>query len=373
MIIYSIIIFCIFFYVARVVLIMAFSKRCRNSIQNKGLTEEKMVSVVVPAMNEQENIGQCLTSILQSNYNNFEIIVVNDRSTDNTLKIIQDIALTNEKIKIVNIQEKSKNPNLQGKPGAVDAGVRQAMGDIILFTDADCAVKRNWIRTIVSQFQYDKGDKPVGMVCAYTNLHTKNLFHKFQAVEWIYMHTYACAGIGMRTILGCFGNNIAITKEAYWKVGGYSNIKFSVTEDFALLKSVFDAKYAIRYLCDTDSAVTTFPVNTFAEYMSQRRRWARGGRKLGWKAYVYVASSVSLWLAIILSACYQNWYLLGISITVRFLGDAGILFPILDILKIKHLKKVILLSVCYYSFVEFALAASLPFKKITWKGQTFKE
>jgi len=406
-----IIIFCSIYFI-RVLTIKIAAKKCRNKftvdIDSIKLNSENLpfVSVIVPARNEEKNIKNCINSILNSNYpkEKFEIIVVNDRSTDNTLSEITDLLEINEanknsNIKICNIKSDAEKRNLQGKPGAIKVGIDAALGEIIMLTDADCTVNENWILTVANSFNDEIAEqarnadssqhtaqsnnchtaldavspiRKIGMVCSYTNVKSDKMFHYFQAAEWAYMSTYACAGIGLNTVLGCFGNNIAITKEAYNKIGGYENLKFSVTEDFALLNAIFGAGFGVKYLCDKNSTVETLPVEIFSEYMTQRKRWSIGAIDLGWKAFVYVFSSVCLWIAIILSAISGNFYLLFLSIILRFLGDALILFPVFDKLENRYLKKWIPFSVCFYSFIELLLPFTLLSKTVKWKDQIFK-
>jgi len=363
-------------YLARVLVIKIAATKTRKkynvSINN---SYKPFISVIVPTRNEEKNIENCINSILNVNYPTelYEIIIVNDRSEDNTLNIISKIAAEHNNVKICNITKNTPNPNLKGKAGAIKIGIDNAKSEYLLMTDADCIVHPNWINTIIQHFATgNKNKENVGMVCSYTNVKCSNLFHYFQAAEWAYMHTYGCAGIGLNTVLGCFGNNIAITKEAYTKIGGYEALRFSVTEDYVLLKAVFDAGFLIRYLCIEDSIVETLPVNSFREYMVQRKRWAVGAIDLGFKAFIYVATSVALWLAIIFSICIGSLELLVVSCLLRFLGDYLILFPVFNILNIRYLKKWIPLSVCFYSIIELLLPFMIINKKVHWKGQVFR-
>jgi cellulose synthase/poly-beta-1,6-N-acetylglucosamine synthase-like glycosyltransferase len=376
MIIEIIIVMLCLIYLTRVFVIkIAASKSRKKYRKNINYNTLPFVSIIIPARNEENNITNCINSIINSNYPTelFEIIVVNDRSEDKTLEIIENIANKNQtKIIICNITSQTASPNLKGKPGAIKIGIDNAKGELILMTDADCIVNKNWIYKTVQHF-IDAKNENIGMICSYTNVISSKLFHYFQAAEWFYMHTFACAGIGLNKVLGCFGNNIAITKEAYKKIGGYEALKFSVTEDYVLLKAIFDAGFSIRYLCLEDTIVETLPVNSFKEYMLQRKRWAVGAMNLGIKAVLYVASSIALWLAIIASIITSNWELLIISCLLRFLGDCLILFPVFDTLNVKYLKKWIPLSVCFYSIIELLLVFMITNKKVHWKGQVFNE
>ena len=105
------------------------------------------VSVIVPARNEQDNIERCLRSLLVQNYPHFEVIVVNDSSTDNTMEIVRDVKnrITNQieeiksshtdRRKIITVAEKPEK--WTGKTWASEQGYSHSTGDILLFTDAD--------------------------------------------------------------------------------------------------------------------------------------------------------------------------------------------------------------------------------------------
>ena len=368
-------------YLARVITIYIAAKKHRqkfNTINyDAELFHEQLptVSVIVPARDEENNIIECLNSIINSNYpkDKFEIVVINDRSTDNTLELINSIKnQASVNIVVCDIKEEGyyEKSHLLGKPRAIKEGIDMAKGDIFLLTDADCVVKPDWIYNVVWHFIDGQKDN-IGMVCGYTTLKTTSMFHCFQAAEWTYMHTYGCAGVYLDTVLGCFGNNISLTRTAYETVGTYNNLRFSVTEDYVLLDAVHKSKFSVRYLCSNNTAVETLPLNTFKQYLKQRKRWALGALDLGWKAVVYVFSSVCLWIAAGVSIWSENWYLLFGSCVLRMLGDIFILFPIFRILKINYLKKYIPLSVCFYTVVEFILPFLIIDQKIDWKDQMF--
>jgi chlorobactene glucosyltransferase len=109
-------------------------------------THLPFVSIIVPARNEQYNIERCLLSLLHQDYPNFEVIVVDDNSTDNSLKIIQEIKgrirgsgedkpLPRDRLKIISLTEKPDK--WTGKTWASEQGYLHSSGNILLFTDAD--------------------------------------------------------------------------------------------------------------------------------------------------------------------------------------------------------------------------------------------
>lgn len=344
--------------------------RERQNINHKTIETFPSVSVVVPARNEQTNIKNCLHSVYKNKYphDKFEIIAVNDRSTDDTLEILEKLKEEIPNLKIVNIKSEADKDNLQGKPGALQAGINVAQGDIILMTDADCIVDEKWIRTLVSQYTSEN----IGLVASFTNVTGNKIFDRIQAIEWTYLHTMACAGIGLNQPLGCYGNNLSIRKKVFDQIGGYKKIKFSVTEDLALLQTVHRAGYKIHYLIHENADVDTYACSTVREYLKQRHRWAVGGLDLGWRAAIFIISSAFLILGIISSIFLWNPLDLVLIVLTRMFWDYLLIGSSFNILNKKELKKWIPLGVLFFIIEEVIVPFLLLKPKVNWKGQTFK-
>jgi chlorobactene glucosyltransferase len=110
------------------------------------------VSIIVPARNEQSNISRCVTSLLEQDYDSYEVIVVDDGSTDNTPCILDDIARHHphgDKLWVLRL--KNLPPGWAGKPHALHAGVQEAHGDWLLFTDADTWHAPSALRTALAR------------------------------------------------------------------------------------------------------------------------------------------------------------------------------------------------------------------------------
>ena len=121
------------------------------------------ISVVIPAKDEEENIEKILDSVLNQNYSKemYEVIVVNDRSTDRTKEIAERYLFKYKNLKIINVEMPGEI--LKGKQNALDIGIKNSTGEIVLLTDADCIVGKNWIKStmkftalIVSQEMWNK-------------------------------------------------------------------------------------------------------------------------------------------------------------------------------------------------------------------------
>lgn len=351
-------------------LFMLYGSLKEKSITTNSLSDDyPFVSVIVPSRNEESNIANCLTSLMKSNYpsDKLEILAINDRSEDNTEKIIKEFELKYKQIKLINVNPESSKNNLKGKPGALQAGFEEAAGKYVLMTDADCTVHENWIKTIVTNHETYNFD----LIPSFTLIKGNNFFSKMQQTEWIYMHTMASAGVGNNIPLGCYGNNLSIKKDVYENIGGYANIPFSVTEDLALEKTVFKTGGKIHYDCNLNSTVTTLPCDTFGEYIKQKKRWAVGGTGLGWKAVYFVISSFSIWVSIIASALLNHWGWFMSIILTRILLDYVLIETSVSKLKIKDLRIWILPSVIFFTFMELLVPFTLLTGKVKWKGQKF--
>jgi chlorobactene glucosyltransferase len=108
----------------------------KNAAQSKS---SPPVSVIVPARNEERNIRRCVTSLLEQDYANFEVIVVDDGSTDATPRILEEIAQSHPRGSLLFVLRLRDNlpPGWAGKPHAIYRGTQEARGDWLLLTDAD--------------------------------------------------------------------------------------------------------------------------------------------------------------------------------------------------------------------------------------------
>src|SRR5690606_36911952 len=109
-----------------------------------------------------------------------------------------------------------------------------------------------WIETIAGYCTED-----TGLVASFTVMEPGNTFETLQTLEWVFNHTLAGAGVGLKQPLGCFGNNLSIRRTVYDELGGYARIRFSVTEDLALQQAVAATRWNMRYPCSYDARVVT--------------------------------------------------------------------------------------------------------------------
>ncbi len=199
-----------------------------NNIKNKS------VSIVMVARNEEKNIVDTLDSLKKLNLENlsWEIILVNDASEDNTLKIMKEFQSDFENVKIIDIEKKNKN--LMGKKYGITKAVEHSSGDYIFMTDADCLVSKNWIKTGLKYFHTN-----VGMLIGHIEYIYKKIYKKVKNVESITGSIFTFSWAYYNNSPYCSGGNMAFKKEAFKAVNGYKNTpKMASGDDTFLLKKI---------------------------------------------------------------------------------------------------------------------------------------
>lgn len=155
------------------------------------------VTVVICAKNEAENLRQNLKVVLIQNYPNFEVIVVNDQSTDNTIDVIAEYMQRNDNIRLFNIKPGEKP--LPGKKFALKTGIENAKHDIIVVTDADCKpASAHWLENLMANYLEDtdfvlgyapfyKAPTLLNKIVRYENVMTAMQYLSFAQIGMPYM------------------------------------------------------------------------------------------------------------------------------------------------------------------------------------------
>jgi cellulose synthase/poly-beta-1,6-N-acetylglucosamine synthase-like glycosyltransferase len=300
-------------------------------------------------------------------YPALEVIVVDDCSTDATPMVLQQLQQRyGERLRVVRRTEEPREPNLQGKAGALHLGMEHARGEITLLTDADCVVPPTWVRSMVALFR----EPSVGFVAGFTLIRGQRLFDRIQSAEWLLLGTAGSGGIGWGQPLGCFGNNLAVRTRAYWDTGGYARIPFSVTEDLSLQQAIHRCGWQMRHLYDPAGVVWTLPVRSPADRLRQLQRWGRGGLQLGLWAVLFVMSSALYWGALLLPGVVGQWGWTAVVAAVRFVADSALgVFSAL-LLRQTSLVWVLPLAASFLALMELVLPVLVVLRRrIRWKGR----
>jgi len=270
------IILTVFYCILSIWLIFGISKlRKRENLDNFSESLPK-VSIVVAARNEEDNIQQCIEKCASQNYpkEKFEVIIVNDRSEDSTAEIVEKISDQHKNVRLVNITELSEEYIKSGKKHALKNGIENAIGDILLLTDADCFPEPEWIKSMVQYFE-----KKVGIVVGHSPYTGKGFINRLVQLDNLSIIAVGAGGIGGGYPILSVGRNFAYRREVYEEIGGFEKIKdFSSGDDDLLLMLVREqTDWKIRFASNPDSFVFTQPPKTSQEAIKQRMRWASKG------------------------------------------------------------------------------------------------
>ena len=327
------------------------------------------VSVIVAGRNEEANIAACINSLSKINYPSdlLEIIIVNDNSTDKTYDIMIESAKEFSFMKVIN-SRKSTSKNLKGKANAIDTAIDICSGDIIVSTDADCAVDPDWVSSTVRYFKAD-----AGMVCGFTMITGDSIFAKVQCIDWLYLLSLASSSAGLNLILSCVGNNLSFKKKVYSDVGGYESIGFSVTEDLALMRKVdSNENYRILFPVDKSCLVRSLPCTSINELFSQKRRWFRGGIGINFLGYIVGVELYLMNVLLIFGLFFVSPKIFLILAVIKILSELILVENIFKRLSLQSLYVFYPLFSIYFAIYGLILPLSFLFKiKIKWKGQKF--
>lgn len=333
------------------------------------------VTIVVPARNEEKNIAACLDSLVAQNYpgDKFEIIVIDDNSTDQTANVIQTYC---DRYPLVHLISLGICPaGISPKKRALEVGIKAASGEIILTTDADCIASPNWIQGIVRHYEDDIG-MVVGLV-TFLPQSENTLFHKIQSLEFIGLTAAGIGSIGMKDPIIANGANLSFRKNVFNEVRGYQGNSHIISGDDDLLLQKIDQStdWRIAAAIAPDTIVHTKPVLDFNSFLNQRIRWAS-------KSFIYKKIS----LVVFLVAVYLFYLLIFVSLpfSVRYYAifpypaialfaklfvDFLLILKATEIVNRKDLRKYFLIAdfvqIPYILYVGFASIV----KTFEWKGR----
>jgi len=214
-----------------------------ESFEHAGATQPK-VSVILPARNEERYIARCLDSLLTQDYSNFEIIAVNDSSTDRTGEIMKEYAARDSRIAHINAPPKPEG--WAGKNWACYQAYLRAKGEVLLFTDADTEHHQSAMSLAIGQLVSQNLDA----LTAVPKLICNDFWTKITLPALAtFLHTrFSPLRVNdPKTKTGYFfGSFFAITKSTYEAVGTHEGVKGELVEDGALGGKVKEGKYRLK-------------------------------------------------------------------------------------------------------------------------------
>ncbi|MDR3301016.1 MAG: glycosyltransferase family 2 protein [Spirochaetaceae bacterium] len=205
------------------------------------------VSVMVPARNEAANIEQCLERLLHQDYANYEVLVIDDNSSDCTYCILERIAAVDPRLQI--FKGKPLNDDWYGKPFALQQLAEHAKGDIFLFTDADTIHSPTSVSWAVTNIEHTKAD----LISGFVGQILKNFGERI-TVPIIFLLTGFVIPLFLNRFVrsGYFsaavGQYIVIKRDVFINTGGFEAIKKKTSEDIYMSRYIKECGYQTEFL-----------------------------------------------------------------------------------------------------------------------------
>lgn len=248
-------------------------------MQTKWEQFNNQFSIIVPARNEEHSILACLQSLTSQSYSakHFQIIVVNDHSTDKTQQVVEAFIAQYPTHQVSLINMADEGPKHQLKKAAITYAINKATSKFIVLTDADCTRGTNWLNTI-NQFLNATHSK---FVYAPVEFNANTVFEKIQALEFAGLVGIGASAIQLKNPNMCSAANLIFDKEVFFEVDGYTgNDGLASGDDEFLLHKVFKVyPNNTQFLKHADATVFTTANASVHQLAQQRKRWVSKSTK----------------------------------------------------------------------------------------------
>jgi len=258
-------------------------KRLRKRTVKESLVAPKIepgaaqtLSIILAARNEADLIARTLEYLLAQDYppNRFDIIVVDDRSEDDTAAIVESFSRRDPRIKL--IRQTDIQSGVSPKKQALEAGIAASSAEIVATTDADCTHRPDWLSTLVARFTPET-DMVAGQARFELPSNTP-LWQRLQALDFQSQNVAAAGLIAAGSPFNCIGASLAFRRAAFDAVGGWSGIKHLISgDDEQLMAKLHRAGRKIVAATGAGSVVLTRPPASIKELWHQRIRWGSKG------------------------------------------------------------------------------------------------
>jgi chlorobactene glucosyltransferase len=199
-----------------------------------------LVSILIPARNEELNIKRCVQSVLEQNYESFEVIALDDDSSDTTPQILDEIASRDARLRV--IREESLPAGWTGKNWACHQLGMAARGDVLLFLDADTYMRPNALNATIGALK----DNQTGLLSALPAEETVTWGEKFivPIIHWAIfciMPLMLAFNKWLPSLAVSHGQYMCFTRDAYNRIGGHAAVRNRIVEDKAITSQIVKA------------------------------------------------------------------------------------------------------------------------------------
>lgn len=291
----------------------AFSKPSQNILK-----ENYPISLIICAKNEAENLQNHIPLWLNQDYPDFELILINDASIDDTLDVMQKFAEDHSQIQIVNV--KSNEAFWGNKKYALTLGIKRAKNHRLVFSDADCyPSSKNWLSHMVGHFSDEKQ-----IVLGYGAYEKRpgfiNKIIRFETlITAVQYFSYAQEGIPYMGV----GRNLAYTSTLYYEKNGFINhIKIASGDDDLFVNEAATSKNTV--ICDNPESFTySLPKQNRKQWLIQKRRhYSTSKYYKPWHKFLlglYYLSNLLFWIFSVVILFTNFWTIGLVIIFTRFL------------------------------------------------------
>ncbi|RAW01616.1 glycosyltransferase [Pseudochryseolinea flava] len=323
------------------------------------------ISVVVPVRDERSTIGTLLQQLQQSIYSSYEVIIVDDHSSDGTFEYVKQWIAGRANFRCI-------ASSGEGKKAALTAGIAMSDSDIIVTTDGDCEVHAYWLKRINACFQSKSVMFAFGGVAIQSD---GKLWSDVQAIEFASLIGSGAALWAHGYPVMCNGANLAFRKHAFERVNGYvGNIDIASGDDeFLMRKIVREFPKSIVFVPEEDAVVKTTPKSSIGAFLLQRFRWA--GK---WKhndsvaaklvaVYVFAVQLALLSMLILLCTRTEVRIMVSIALLSRAIAEAIVLRFVCRFLSVRWRWGAFILLQVFYPLYVVVTGMFSNFITVTWK------
>ncbi len=348
---------------------------------------ETCFSIIIPFRNEAENLPVLLKSLAEQQYpaDKFEILLVNDASEDDSVKICEEFQENYRQlsIKILENNRQSNSP----KKDAITTAIEKAEFEYILTTDADCIVPKIWLQTFndfIKNTQAVLVAGPVSLnpptpLTSPERRRTVKPFRTFEGLDVLSLQAAGAGAFGIEQAFMCNGANLCYRKDAFLEAGGFSgNNEIASGDDVFLLQKFQQKKYKVAFLKSRDAIVQTQSQKSFSALISQRIRWAAKA-----PAYKSLFSKFAGAIVLLMNAgllvgavlaLMEIWpyYPLLIIFLLKFNFDFALLYLSAKFFKREEVLRSYFWSSLAYPFFSTYVALKSLLSGYEWKGRKFR-
>jgi Glycosyl transferase family 2 len=236
------------------------------------------ISIIVCAHDEHQNLQELLPLLLTQAYDQFEVLIVNDRSNDGTLDWLLAETKKHERLKMVNVEHKPEHIN--GKKYGITLAVRAAQYEWLVFTDADCRpASAQWLKAMSNSFS--ESTQFVLGVSSYSKQKSwLNLFIRFEAVVTAFQ--YIGFALCQLPYMGV-GRNLCYRKSLFMNTKGFSDVLSITGGDDDLFVNKHANKTNTQVAIAPEALVHSIPKITWGDFFQQKIRHLAVGKKYKFK------------------------------------------------------------------------------------------